>query len=261
MTSSQGSIDWLCLPRFDSDPVFGRLIDPSQGGSFAMSVDGVVETRRRYRPASAVLETTWTAGAGAATLTEAMLSEVRGSLMPQFALVRRLVCDSGEVQARVRYDPRPGLPGREPRSERRHGRLVSTFGGVALALQTAPDLSVAPGREATVTLRQGEALTAVLTMADGAPLVYLGPEAAWRELEACDRWWQRWCGGIAVETPYRHALERSLITLRLLTYSPTGAPVAAPTTSLPEEIGGGRNWDYRFSWPRDASVGTAAFLG
>ena len=132
---------------------------------------------------------------------------------------------------------------------------------MVLALRTSPDLAPEPGRLVRRRLTAGESVVAVLTMAEAEPLVYVPPGATYDALEACDRWWRTWCAGCEFEGPYRHALERSLITLRLLTYSPTGAPVAAPTTSLPEEAGGVRNWDYRFAWPRDASVGISAFLG
>jgi pentatricopeptide repeat protein len=103
-------------------------------------------------------------------------------------------------------------------------------------------------------------LTLVLTLADREPLVLVGAETALEALEATDRWWRSWCGDVQYEGPLVESVLRSLITLRLLTYAPSGAPVAAPTTSLPEEIGGSRNWDYRFSWPRDASMGLLAFL-
>jgi GH15 family glucan-1,4-alpha-glucosidase len=104
-------------------------------------------------------------------------------------------------------------------------------------------------------------VTLVLAVAYREPLVYVPPEAAWDALEADARRWKNWTRDIDTDLPFRAAVVRSLITLRLLTYSPSGAPVAAPTTSLPEDPGGSRNWDYRFAWPRDASIGVAAFLG
>ena len=96
---------------------------------------------------------------------------------------------------------------------------------------------------------------------DREPLVYVDPDAAWTALEADERRWRAWTTRSTHDVPFRDAVVRSLLTLRLLTYSPSGAPVAAPTTSLPEELGGIRNWDYRFAWPRDASIGIGAFLG
>jgi GH15 family glucan-1,4-alpha-glucosidase len=101
----------------------------------------------------------------------------------------------------------------------------------------------------------------VLTGAHRGPLTYVPTAAAWQALVEDATRWQRWTDGIDFDGPFREAVERSLITLRLLTYSPSGAPVAAPTTSLPEQLGGSRNWDYRYAWPRDASIGIGAFLG
>ena len=237
LTSRSGSIDWLCWPRFDSPPVFGRLIDGERGGSFGIAVAGAVPTERRYRDRSTVLETTWEGASGRARLVEGM---AMGTESP--VLVRRLTCVGGSVDVRVCYEPRPGLPG--------------TDGEAPVALSLWPPMDLLPGRPSGLELRQGASLTAVLADRDRP----VSPDRAGELVEGPDRWWGDWCRDIRAGQHYREVLVRSLINLRLLTYTPTGAPVAAPTTSLPEEIGGVRNWDYRFSWPRDASVGVAAFL-
>jgi len=237
LTSQAGSVDWMCWPRFDSEPLFGRLIDHEHGGHFEIAVEGVTSTERRYRDWSTVLETTWETGTGRACLVEAMVMGPEPSV-----LVRRLSCTAGAVDVRVVYAPRPGLPGTDRRAP------------VVISLR--PPMNVSDGRPAHLQLRQGESVTAILTDRD-----HLLSQAGGGELlDDTDRWWRRWSDEIRVGRHYSEVLVRSLINLRLLTYAPTGAPVAAPTTSLPEEIGSVRNWDYRFSWPRDASVGVAAFL-
>ena len=261
LCSSQGSIDWLCAPRFDSNPVFGRLIGDERAGRFFIAPEGVRSTSRAYRRHSAVLETTWRTETGELILTEGMVLDVQTKLLPQALLVRRVRCTNGTATLRINFDPKLGLPGRSPRSERRHGELVCTWGSLAVSLRSQPDLALRPDQERIFELRVGEQLTLVMTVADRAPLVLISPDAAFAELARTEAWWQQWSGKLLYEGEFRDAVTRSLITLRLLTYSPSGAPVAAPTTSLPEVLGGARNWDYRLSWPRDASIGIGAFLG
>jgi GH15 family glucan-1,4-alpha-glucosidase len=260
LCSSTGSIDWLCLPRFDSEPVFGRLVGGPQAGSFAIHIDGVKGTARRYRERSAVLETTWTTVSSEVRLTDGMVLDVSSALMPQLVLVRRLEARGAPVTAHVRFDPRRGLPGAPPRISRREGTLLCVWGSLVVGLRTEPELSVVPGEETAFVLDPASPVTFVVTLAHREPLVLLSGDGARRGLEATDRWWREWSGGVQYEGPFERSVLRSLITLRLLTYTPSGAPVAAPTTSLPESIGGSANWDYRFSWPRDASIGLSAFL-
>jgi len=235
--SSAGSIDWMCWPRFDSEPVFGRLIDPEHGGQFELTVAGGRVVSRHYRNHSAVLVTEWSGPLGDARLTEAMVMNTRTP-----AVVRVLECVGGQVEAHLCYAPRPGLPGR--------------LAPVPFTLHTAPALELSSSGTWKGDLAAGERVSTLL----GARRSPMTHRVAADLLERTDRWWRRWCEEIRCGAAHRDVLIRSLINLRLLTYSPTGAPVAAPTTSLPEEIGGVRNWDYRFSWPRDASVGVAAFL-
>lgn len=260
LCTSAGSVEWMCAPRFDSEPIFGRLIGGSSAGSFAMTVDEVIATNRSYRGDSAVLETQIETRSGAGRLTECMPVEVTGSLLPQSLLIRRLNCDRGSLRVRVLFDPKLGLPGRAPRAARRAGTLVCDWGSLAVTLQSFPDMHVSPGQELSVEVPEGSDLTLVMTIADRSPAVLVTPDQARSLVEETENWWQDWSADIEYGGPYRADVIRSLITLQLLTFSPSGAPVAAPTTSLPEEIGGVRNWDYRFSWPRDASIGLAAFL-
>jgi GH15 family glucan-1,4-alpha-glucosidase len=256
-----GEIDWLCAPRFESPPVFGALIGGEDGGRFAVSPRRVRRVERRYRPGSAVLETTWETAAGLARLTDGMVADVSRDLLPELLLVRRLEALEGRIEADVFFDPRKDF-GRRPDRLRRHAEaLLAEWGSLALVLRSAPDLTLTAGAHAELRLHPGDCVTFVLAASDRGPGVLVGPEKGWELLQGTDRWWRAWSSRLEYEGPSSEAVTRSLLTLRLMTYAPSGAPVAAPTTSLPEDPGGERNWDYRFSWARDASLGVTAFLG
>ena len=262
LVSSHGAIDWLCAPHFDGDPLFGRLVGGPEGGTFrvgpATPTDPVT---RRYRPHTATLETVWNVGGAELTLTEGMVAELAGRLLPTTMLVRRLTARRGPVDVTVEFDPRFGETQRPGRVARRGRVVVSSRGSLAVSLGTDPDVVIDVGRPVSVTVEPDRPLTFVLAIAHREPLIYVDPNAAWAALESDERRWRAWTEPIDTDVPFREAVVRSLLTLRLLTYSPSGAPVAAPTTSLPEELGGIRNWDYRFTWPRDASIGVGTFLG
>ncbi|MDQ3980665.1 MAG: DUF5911 domain-containing protein, partial [Actinomycetota bacterium] len=262
LCSSGGSIDWLCLPRFDGEPIFGRLVGGDDAGSFRIAPAAAVSpARRRYQPGSVVLETTWRSGASELTLTEGMVANVAGRLLPPSLLVRHLASRGGPTRVRLCFDPRLGEGRHRPHVHRRRGSVVCTWGSLAVALSASVNLEVEPGREVEVVVDESRPLVLALATAHREPLVHVPAEQAWEELQATDEWWRAWSAEIGDVGPFRDATVRSLLTLKLLTYSPSGAPVAAPTTSLPEELGGSRNWDYRYAWPRDASIGIAAFLG
>ncbi|MUN63112.1 glycoside hydrolase family 15 protein [Kocuria sediminis] len=260
LVADDGTIDWCCLPAFDGTPVFGSLLGGACAGHFRMGpLQPGSPPSRRYREDTATLETTWVAGSARLTLTETMIAEVSGRLLPSTLLIRRLSAEGEPVAAVVDFDPRLGEHHRRPRI-RRHPELICDFGRLALSLDCHPRLDVLPGRPATVTVAPGRPVTVVLAAAFGEPLVHVDPATAWDLADADEAFWRHWVAGIRPDLPHRPAVVRSLLTLRLLTHSPTGAPVAAPTTSLPEEPGGVRNWDYRYTWPRDASIGVATFL-
>lgn len=263
LVSPAGSIDWMCVPHFDGDPLFGRLVGGPQGGAFRLGPadTGRPPVSRCYHHDTATLETRWDIDGGRLVLTEAMPVEIAGGLLPTTTVVRRLTAQGGPVKAVLRYDPRLGERHREPRAERRGEILVCRWGSLAVSLQTAPSLTVEPGKRVEVLVSPDRPLTAVMAVAHREPLIYLPAEQAWELVLDDETRWRRWAAEVDTDLPYGDAVMRSLLTLRLLTYSPSGAPVAAPTTSLPEQPGGERNWDYRFAWPRDASIGVGAFLG
>jgi GH15 family glucan-1,4-alpha-glucosidase len=262
LVGEDGAIDWLCVPHFDGEPLFGRLVGGPPAGTFRVGPAGpaaIVE--RHYRRHTATLETTWAVDGGRLTLTEAMVAEVAGQLLPATLLVRRLSAETGPVDAVIEFDPRLGVRHRPPRVRHDGAAVVCAWGSLAVSLTCAPELTVAPGRSVSVTVEPGRPLTLVLSVAHREPLIHVDPAAAWDLLAGDEARWRAWTAEIDPTLPFLEPVVRSLLTLRLLTYSPSGAPVAAPTTSLPENPGGVRNWDYRYVWPRDASIGVAAFLG
>ncbi|HWC09694.1 MAG TPA: glycoside hydrolase family 15 protein [Acidimicrobiales bacterium] len=262
LVGPQGSVDWLCVPRFDGDPLFGGLVGGAEAGRFRLGpARPSPVVARRYRGSSATLETTWDTGGGRLILTEGMVGEITGRLLPSTLLVRRLLAPDGPVEAVVDFDPRLGEARHRPRGDRRGPVLICSWPAVAVALQATPTTAIEAGRPTTVVITPDQPFTVVLAVAVREPLVYVEPGAAWAALESDEASWQAWCAGVDASLPERDAVVRSLLTLRLLTYSPSAAPVAAPTTSLPEQVGGERNWDYRYAWPRDASIGVGAFLG
>jgi GH15 family glucan-1,4-alpha-glucosidase len=261
LVSTDGSVDWLCVPAFDGDPLFGALVGGPEAGRFlAAPAQTASIASRSYRENTATLETVWASGTGRLTLTETMIAEVAGELLPTTILVRRLAAEGSAVPVTVLFDPRLGEQHRRPHV--RPGReLICAWGQVATSLGSQPHLGLEPGKPLTFDVIPGEPVTLVLSLAYREPLIHVEPGAAWDLVSRDEANWRAWTEEIDHTIPYRQEVVRSLLTLRLLTYSPSGAPVAAPTTSLPEDFGGIRNWDYRFAWPRDASIGVGAFLG
>jgi GH15 family glucan-1,4-alpha-glucosidase len=263
LVSSDGAIDWMCAPHFDGDPVFGRLVGGRHAGTFRVGpAASVAPIARRYRTDTATLETTWRIDGAQLTLVDGMVAELGGRLLPAMLLVRRVIVEGDPVEVSIDFDPRRGDTRDVPHTEaHRMGGLVCSWRSFAVALETSPSVPIEARRPTTVTVAPGHPLTLVLSAASREPLVSVPPEMAWEALAADEQRWRAWSAEVDAELPAREAVVRSLITLQLLTYSPSGAPVAAPTTSLPELVGGSRNWDYRFAWPRDASIGVGAFLG
>ncbi|MFE4834004.1 glycoside hydrolase family 15 protein [Arthrobacter sp. NPDC056691] len=262
LVSADGGVDWLCAPAFDGEPVFGALLGGPDAGTFrigpALPAKRLV---RRYRPHTATLETVWaTDGGGTLTLTEAMVAEVSGRLLPTTLLVRRLEAEGAPAESAVVFDPRLGERHLRPRV-RTGQHVVCEWGALAMSLGCSGGLRVEPGTTAAITVEPGRPVLMVLALAHTEPLIWVDPETAWDLVKNDETRWREWASGISEDVPFREPVLRSLLTLKLLTYSPSGAPVAAPTTSLPEDPGGIRNWDYRYAWPRDASIGIAAFLG
>lgn len=263
LVSRAGSVDWLCLPRFDSPSVFAALLDRESGGRFAVRPAGRFEAERRYLDDTNILETTFATDSGRARVLDLMpaYSEAakREELWPEYQVLRRVECTAGRVEMEVICDPRPDYGRRTPRPEER-GPMGHWWqrGSEVLALRSQLPVAPrddAPGVSGRETLRAGEKRDLSLIFTDGEPAVIptFGRDAD-RKIRYTARWWRAWAASLDYEGSHRDAVVRSALVLKLLTFAPSGAVVAAPTTSLPEWIGGVRNWDYRYCWLRDASM-------
>ena len=259
LVSKDGSIDWCTFHRFEARPVFGRILDWAKAGFFRIApLDDEYEVTRRYLPSTNVLETTFRTPSGTLVVTDFFVYRV-DSGHPDHQLIRIARCEEGEVAVKVKFVPRYDYGLTTPRLETLADDLVIAYGGAdALVLQSElpfghAELSATEGNR---TLRAGEEAFVVLTY----QLPHeLQPQRLTREdvhskLDATCSNWSAWAERCTYDGPYRDQVVRSALVLKGLTNAPTGAIVAAATTSLPEEVGGERNWDYRFSWLRDSAL-------
>jgi GH15 family glucan-1,4-alpha-glucosidase len=263
LISKAGSLDWLCWPRFDSPALFCALLDRSKGGSFVIQPEVSFTAERRYVENTNVLETTFRTPQGIVRLTDLMPvaseAEKRRTLWPEHQILRRVEGVAGEVPMRLRFEPRPDYAQGRPRL-RPCGRLgIHAQHGVQLLTLTT-DVPVGidsdgASASASTVLRAGERRYASLAFSDSEPAVIppLGAEAD-RRIDTSIEWWRAWAARCRYDGPYRAFVVRSALVLKLMSFAPSGAVVAAPTTSLPEKPGGERNWDYRYCWLRDASL-------
>jgi GH15 family glucan-1,4-alpha-glucosidase len=262
LVARDGSVDWLCLPDLDSPSMFAAVLDADRGGSFALQPESPAEVRRRYLPDTNVLETTFTTGEGVVRVTDAMALP-DSELGPTRELIRRVDGLAGRVPMRWRITPTFGYGATRPRLERRGRIPVAVAGPDALALccweagEARVDERAIFGRfEAR---ESGSALIA-LCAAHQEPLVFPRREHVEERLEATVAYWRQWAAQRAYDGPWRDAVIRSALALKLLFHAPSGAIAAAASASLPEEIGGERNWDYRFCWVRDSAFTLDALL-
>lgn len=262
LVAPDGSIDWLCLPRFDSPPVFGRLVGGGEAGHFVIGPDEPATLAgRRYRGDTATLETEWAVDGGRLVLADTMVGDVAGSMLPETLLVRRITSQGRPIRVRVEFAPRFGYDREQARRTRhRNGFLLVEHGDRAIAVTTNSEEQLIPDRPNLVTVGPDRPVTVVMSASHRGPLFLVPPLVAAKEADRDEIQWQDWADSLVTGPHHREAMVRSFVTLQLLTYAPSGAPVAAPTTSLPEVMGGSRNWDYRYAWPRDASTGIGAFL-
>jgi GH15 family glucan-1,4-alpha-glucosidase len=272
LVATDGTIDWFCAPRFDSPSVFGSLLDHDHGGHLRTRPTVDTFTRQQlYYPDTAILVTRFLTESGVGEVIDFMPIASTAVASNRHQLVRMLRCVRGEMTFVVDIAPRFDY-GREP-----HETHVNEDGIVFQGARTAMSLSIVrepdDARLARVQRVSGQDLSFELTLTAGQmrglvletgqprPPREIRVSEAWQLFDETVRFWRSWLARSTYTGRWREALERSAITLKLMTYAPSGGIVAAPTAALPEQIGGERNWDYRYTWIRDASFSVYALLG
>ncbi len=253
-----GSIEWFCYPRFDSPSVFAAILDEERGGRFVLHPTSPCSSTQVYLHGTNILITTFKCETGELTLTDFMPCYEKDDRLVQLNEIHRIAfCAWGEVEVELIFEPRPDYARKTAelgRSE--HGISVSGF-PIFLSLPPGGDLRLGQSdARAQFRLRKGEEAVFTFRAGNDADVVPLRPG---EKLEETARYWKSQAQEGSFYGQWREAILRSYLALHLLIYEPSGAIIAAPTTSLPEAIGGERNWDYRFAWLRDASLTIGAF--
>ncbi len=265
LVAADGTIDWLCLPSFDSPSVFAAILDDQKGGHFSIAATcAEVTCKQFYWPQTNVLVTRFLASEGAAELSDFMPMGVSGrNGTPGSQLIRRLMVTRGSVPFHVECRPafNYALNGHKVSLD----ECGAVFNSADLSLGLAGDRPMeitGPSVTSDFTLDEGQTATFVLRQIQGESGCdsNLTPKQAEDEFRRTVAYWRRWISRSHYNGRWREIVERSALVLKLLTYEPTGAIVAAPTSSLPERVGGDLNWDYRFAWVRDSAFTVYAFL-
>ena len=261
LVARDGSLDWLCLPRFDSDACFAALLGSARNGRWQLAPVSPAKARRRYRPGTLILETEFETDSGTATLIDFMPMRTNHHEARRSEILRIVRCTRGSVEMRmdlvIRFDYGRTIPWVTRQSD---GALVALAGPHLLAFRTDVPLRGEDLRTVSdFTLREGH--TARFELAYGSSFLPVPPPTDIEEaLRKTEEWWCAWISRCTYKGRWADVLKRSLITLKALTYEPTGGIAAAVTTSLPEQPHGTRNWDYRFCWLRDATFTLLALM-
>ena len=257
-----GAIDWMCLPHLDSPSTLAALLDPERGGRFVVAPETPFTAEHAYVERTNVLQTTFHTADGVVRMTDAVTIDA-GQVAPWRELVRKVEGLAGAVPLRWRFEPRPDYGRRGVELQRRLETIVACDAGMHLGLRTwnvgAVELTTGSAFGQFRVEEGGDALLAI-TATNGSPLPLPGREAIERRLAETAQVWRAWVARHCYAGPWRDAVERSLLAIKLLADTRTGAITAAGTTSLPEVLGGKRNYDYRFGWVRDLCFTLDALL-
>ena len=271
LVARDGTIDWFCSPRFDSPSLFGGLLDAGRGGHFRISpTSGRFTSRQLYLPDTAILITRFMSEEGVGEILDFM--PVQGETASERHLLYRLIrCVRGRMTFDVEVAPRFNYGRREHRTHLHEFGAVFESGEESVTLHVVRDagdekLALAQLDDegdvrATLPLKMGELRGVVLESGSSGPPLMISPDAATEAMAQVRQFWAGWLRQCTYTGRWREAVLRSAVTLKLLTYAPTGAIIAAPTAGLPEQVGGERNWDYRYTWVRDGSFSVSALLG
>jgi GH15 family glucan-1,4-alpha-glucosidase len=262
LVAADGSVDFMSLPSLHSPTTFAAILDPEKGGRFVLAPKSDFDATRRYVGRTNVLETTYRTGDGVVRVTEALTLQ-DGGLLPWVELARRIEGLDGSVRLGWRLEPRFDW-GREPaRIVRRGDMLVAEGASLQVTVRSWDAGEVEPEEDAlagSFELGQGETALLALIAAHEQPLHAPGRDHVDARLDAARRVWERWLGMWAYDGPWEEEVARSALALKLLVYAPNGSIAAAPTTSLPEKVGGDKNYDYRYSWVRDSAFTLDALM-
>ena len=263
LVATDGSIDWFCCPRFDSPSVFARILDHERGGIFRIApvADDCV-VKQLYFPDTAVLITRYMSETGVAEVVDFMpIPENPRVVTDNHRIVRLVRGIRGELALKIECAPRFDYARAD------HTTSITENGAVLEGADLKLTLHGLPGLErhgndvsAVRTVHANESFGVVLESASETPPRPVNYDELWKLFETTAQFWRDWIGRSTYRGRWREMVDRSAMTLKLMTYAPTGALVAAPTAALPEQLGGERNWDYRFTWVRDASYSVGALL-
>ncbi|MFE5186024.1 glycoside hydrolase family 15 protein [Streptomyces sp. NPDC056628] len=262
LVGTDGTVDWYCCGAFDAPSVFASVLDTERGGCFELAAAVPARTKQFYFPDTNVLITRFFTEDGVGEIQDFMPVGVKPAEADRHRLIRRVVCVRGSLPFRTRIAPRFGY-GADPHTVRMiDGVVVFESAKLSLGLTSTVPLEIdGPDVYAEFKIAEGEGAVFALDQVGGE---VTPRRCAWAEAEEDLRgtveYWRRWLASSRYRGRWREMVHRSALTLKLLTYAPTGAIVAAPTTSLPEQVGGERNWDYRYTWVRDAAFAVYAML-